>query len=74
MVTMAPAVPVQIGCTLETTPLGWSKGLLEPLTAGHCGVNHLNQLVEGSHDEESRRRMCPSGFDFHGLACLRPET
>jgi len=28
----------------------------------------------GSHGEEPRTRMCPSRFDFHGPACLRPGT
>ena len=27
-----------------------------------------------SHDQERRDRMRPRGFDFHGGACLRPET
>src|SRR5215469_10883626 len=34
-----------------------------PLTSREC-----------SHGEEHRSRIYPSGFDHHGLACLRPET
>ena len=28
----------------------------------------------GSHDAEPRSRRCHSGFDYYGLACLRPAT
>jgi hypothetical protein len=45
----------------------------ETRNLGISGVRERSALTprSGDHDEEHRRRMYPSGLDFHGLACLR---
>jgi hypothetical protein len=71
-------------CPALPPPIDRARSVLRRIDGRAHGVHHLwsrGRLLRSvlipwsaSHDAEPRSRMRPSGFDYHGLACLRPET
>jgi hypothetical protein len=77
-------LPSPEGKPFSPPPVDRARSVLRRIDGRAHGVHHLWQRGRllrsgltpwsGSHDAEPRSRMCLSGFDYHGLACLRPAT
>jgi hypothetical protein len=79
-----PSRPCGAICPALPPSIDRARSVLRRIDGRAHGVHHLwsrGRLLRSvlipwsaSHDAEPRSRMRPSGFDYHGLACLRPET